>query len=427
MSAVVAGGLIIGGWAIAGENCAKTCAKTAAAKAGGGGCCEKVALSEEAVKALSANAAYQRADELLKSWSEAPAKLVAMTEADKAALTASAEKMSAHPASGVMMPSIELVRESLRTAVQIDKAASEMCAAQCKLKGEATSADAKPSCPKAAAAKLRFEQSAGYVMKASHLIGTASKTAGECGQKSECAKTKKVADGESCPKAKATAQAKAAEADATLVAAKADGEKTCAKAAAAKADGEKSCAKTVAAKADGEKSCAKAVAASADGEKSCAKKAALAAAEGESGCAKAAAMAKADGEKPCPKALAAKAEALVNESGKLLAQWQEATVTLASMDSSARTAMEEACANTISKCPAGRLMPATIDTARELLVEASKLTAKCKSECASDKKDIPAELKELMQARSLLISSAINILERTSSVAKPTKQMAMAQ
>ena len=100
---------------------------------------------------------------------------------------------------------------------------------------------------------------------------------------------------------------------------------------------------------------------------------------------------------------------------------------LTSMDAASRTAVEEACAGTMAKCPAGRLMPETLSTARELLLEASKLTAQCRAEAASSKKEIPAELKELMEARTLLISSAINVLNRVGTMAKPAKQMASAQ
>src|SRR6476646_3015095 len=77
LSVVAAAGLVIGGWAIAGENCHKG---DAASHASAGGCGGKVQLSEAAIKALNENAAYKRADELLKSWSEVPAKFVAMSE-----------------------------------------------------------------------------------------------------------------------------------------------------------------------------------------------------------------------------------------------------------------------------------------------------------------------------------------------------------
>jgi hypothetical protein len=400
LSVVAAAGLVIGGWAIAGENCHKG---DAASHVSAGGCGGKVQLSEAAIKALNENAAYKRADELLKSWSEVPAKFVAMSEEDKTFLASTGQKMAEHPSAAVMKPSFEFVRASLRTAVQIDRAAQEMVAAQCKLKAQAAAGkdanavvsavatEAPKVCPKMAAAKLRMEESAGLVAKASYLISVASKTTSHRGAKDDSTHVKAVSE-EGCPHAKAAAVAAAATQPSIVLTA-----------AKAKEEAEK-------------ESCPIARAA---------KLAAIAAAAATQ---PAIVQVKAEGEKFCPKSLAAKADALIGESGKILAQWQEAGVVLASMDESARTTIEASCAGMMSRCPAGRLMPATLSTARELLVEASKITAQCQAECAKNTKMQPsAEMKELMQARCLLISAAINVLDRTCTIAKPAKQIASAQ
>lgn len=378
LTSVAAAGLLIGGWAVAGENCQKTAAAGGSTCAKAGGCCgSKTMVSAEAQKALDENAAWQQSVTLLKNWSEAPAKLVAMNESDKAELKAGFEKANMHPAVAVMHPSMVYVQTALATAAKMDKAAMEMCGASCKTgaktEGAAVkaSADGEKMCPKMKAAKLRMEQSAAMVAQASRLVTVACKTAGEVGEKMTCKKASANGEG-GCPKAKAAAMAAKSDNNAEIVKVSNEG-------------GESSCTKTT--------------------------------------------QAKAEGEKLCPKSLSAKAEALINDSGRILAQWQEAGVVLASMDDSARTSLESTCATAMSKCPAGSLMPQTMTTARELLVQAARLTAQCQAECSTSqaKAEVPAEMKDLMKARMLLISSAINVLDRTCTIAKPAKQIAAAQ
>jgi len=426
MSGLMVAGVIAAGWAIAGENCGKSCDKTRAVAAAGEGCCAKKAqLSAEATDALQKNAAWQKADDLLKSWSDVPAKLVALKDEEKAELESAGEKMAEHPSAEVMKASIEFVRDSLRMVARIDKTAQELCASQAKLTGEPTAAEG--GCPKAAAAqaegkvcpktmaaaKLRMEQSAGLIIKANQLIGAATATG--CG-KGEGVKALKVSatEGSCAKKADGCCEKKTA-------AAKADD--CCAKKTAAAAEGE--CAKKAAAVA-GASTTQPAITLVKDeaGKGECVKSAEKA---DDGCCAKKAAMAEA-GEKACPKSLAEKADALISQSGKILAQWQAAQVTLAVMDSASRERIELAAAG-MNKCPAGSLMPETLATTRELLNEAVRLTAQCQAECSRTNmaREIPAEFKELMQARTLLINAAINVLERTSTVARPSKQMAMAQ
>src|SRR2546426_19668 len=137
-----------------------------------------------------------------------------------------------------------------------------------------------------AAARLRFEQSAGLVMKASQLVSVACRTTASMSGKGESAEAKTVSD-EGCPHARAARAAAAGATQPSIVLTKAE----------AKTSGEGTCAHAAGAKG---------------------------------------ATAMGEGEIKCPKALAAKADALIGESGKILAQWQEAGVRLASMDESAR-------------------------------------------------------------------------------------------
>jgi hypothetical protein len=177
----------------------------------------------------------------------------------------------------------------------------------------------------------------------------------------------------------------------------------------------------------------------AGGEKGCSKRACsgdsnkvkLTAADGDAPvCPKAAAAAEKEGGGICAKSLSAKADAVVAESGKLLAQWQEANVTLASMDDSARHEVELASSEGVSKCPIGALMPETLSTAAELLSRAAKLDAQNEAEFAKNPevaKHVSDEIRALDQSRRMVTNAALNVLEKTSLLAKPAKQIASAQ
>lgn len=452
---VVAGGLGLAGWAFAGDG--KECPLKAAQASSCSKSCAEKAGSSQCAKELAGCPTYKRANELIKSWSEVPARLAAMNETDKSELMAAAEKMgTAHPAAAVMKPAMEFVKNSVATAVEIDAACAKMCADQCA-KGEAAG---ESGCPKAkaamAAAKLQMEKSAAMVAKANELLTVAFAQMGdECG-KSACAKTAQLASAEEkagcCSKSKATlasAEEKSggcAKSKATLAAAE---EKTegCAKPKATLAAAEEKsgcCSKskaTLAAAEEKSGGCAKSkatLAAAEEKTEGCSKsKATLAAAEEKSGgCAKSkATLASAEGEKgcskqACAKTLTAKAEELAAQSGVLAAKLQSAGVVLASMDSADRSAIEKTCNAVMERCPVGSRMPETMATVADLLTGAAKMSAKCQAECGKNEaisKHVSQEMKDLCQARATLTAAALNVLEKMNGIMKPAKQVAMAQ
>jgi hypothetical protein len=469
---VVAGGLGLAGWAFAGDG--KECPLKAAQASSCSKSCAEKAGSSQCAKELAGCPTYKRANELIKSWSEVPARLAAMNETDKSELMAAAEKMgTAHPAAAVMKPAMEFVKNSVATAVEIDAACAKMCADQCA-KGEAAG---ESGCPKAkaamAAAKLQMEKSAAMVAKANELLTVAFAQMGdECG-KSACAKTAQLASAEEkagcCSKSKATLAAAeektggCAKSKATLAAAeeKTEGcskpkatlaaaeEKSgcCSKSKATLAAAEEKsggCAKskaTLAAAEEKTEGCSKpkATLAAAEEKSGCCSKskATLAAAEEKSGgCAKSkATLASAEGEKgcskqACAKTLTAKAEELAAQSGVLAAKLQSAGVVLASMDSADRSAIEKTCNAVMERCPVGSRMPETMATVADLLTGAAKMSAKCQAECGKNEaisKHVSQEMKDLCQARATLTAAALNVLEKMNGIMKPAKQVAMAQ
>jgi len=123
-------------------------------------------------------------------------------------------------------------------------------------------------------------------------------------------------------------------------------------------------------------------------------------------------------------ALAARADALISESASFWPSGRmRASCSPAWMSRRVRPLRTRS-----SKPPrsaAGRLMPATLATTRDMLIEASSLMAQAST--AMKGKEMSPEMKQLKEARSLLLSAAINVLDRTSTIAKPAKQMASAQ
>ncbi len=146
---------------------------------------------------------------------------------------------------------------------------------------------------------------------------------------------------------------------------------------------------------------------------------------GASGCCKEkGAVAEAD-----PKAIAAKAHGLISESGALLAKWTAANVALAGMSDADRLVARQAAANASSRCPLGSRMPETLGAIGDLLRDAATMEAHARAACQKQGmcKEIPAELRELAETRSMLLNAALNVVEKTQTVMKPAQQVASAQ
>ncbi len=436
--AILGLGIGAAGYVIAGEKCGKH-------KEGAGKETSTHQLPPEVMKELTAIPSYQRADELLKSWSEVPAKLTklaAMTEGDKSAQKCAGDKAGAHPAKAVFKPTMAYLNNSLALAVELNSAKRALYHAN-KPEGAVKheKADGAP-CPKATAAKYRGKESAALVEKAHELVLAAyTATGGDkgCAGKSGCSKDgakAKLTAGEDhpgCPKAAAAAKAAQAEAEKSQAAlAAGEGKHECPKAKAAAAAKAAEADKAALAAGEGKHECPKAKAAAAakaaEAEKS---KASLAAGEGPGGCAKAkAAAAQAEGHDLSPKSLSAKADAMIGDSGKLMAKWQQVSVSLASMEPSARQEVELASAEMMNKCPAGSLMPETLSTVQDLLTRAAKLDAQNEAELAKNPemaKMLTDDMKTLAESRKMVILSALNVIDKTGLTSKAGKRMASAQ
>lgn len=422
------------GYLMAGDSEAKKeCPLAAATKlaSGGaeGGCCSKTGT-------LAAYPSYQRANELLKSWAEVPAKLAGMSESDRSELTAAVEKMhSTHPAAPSFQPTMALLTEGIETLSAIDAAAAKLCAEQCSAQAKTASAEGAtaqaPACPVAAAAltsaKKKMEQSTALVAKANEVMLVAFKPASgaTCSDKSACAGEKAaLASAEvktgGCPSAQTASLASATE--------KTEG--TCTKATAALASAE---GKTEGGCAEAKTAALASAEGGSEGGCAGAKTAALASAEEKADgcCAKpAAAMASATEEKPCcVKSLSARAESVIARSGTVLARWEGAGIGLAAMDSGERANVEKATQVVMTRCPMGSRIPESLDTVAALLRDAATLSAQAKAEVMKHEeltKMLSPEMKQLCEARSMTLAALINVMEKSNGMMRPARQVASA-
>jgi hypothetical protein len=414
-------GLGLTGYLLAGDLAGDktTCGSASvAAKEGGcsGGCPIAAAMAE--------NAHYKHANELLKSWHEAPTRLAAMTDNEKAEAEASFKKLAeSHPMVPVFEPTMAYMHEGLATLTKIDAAAKQLCAQASApttrpagdgvAAADASVALAKAEgqmCPKTAAAMasatMKMKQSAALTAKANELMLVAYQAAhqGEGGQKGECCKsgtTAALTSGEEKPAGGCCGSAKS---EAKLTAA------TEKKAGGCCGGGE---AKTTAALTAGE-------------DKSAGAK--------EGGCcsgAKATTAAMASTEnKPCVKTLVSHSQQFVADSGQLLAQWQGANIRLASMEAADREATVKLASTVMASCPIGSRMPDTMETVGSLLRDAAALQAQAMAEVchnANLSKMVPEASKELARTRLQVLSAMINVIEKSGSAMRPAAQVASAQ
>lgn len=454
LALIVASGLGLSGylWAGDADGEKKGCPSAAAAKKEGG--CSKSCADNKGGKAgcgkqkeLAEYASYKRADEVLKSWQEAPARLAAMSQNNEGQIRAAFARLEeTHPAGPVLKPTVAFLHKGLTTLARMDAAAGSMCAEADKPATQPAVADAHSGCcPKTAAAiassRKKLERSMALTAKANELMLVAYKVGNEAGcpghakaeGKTGGCSGKPTADGRegACGKEKAKATLTAAtgekqcpkaagsgcgaKTEATLTAA--TGEKRCCKAEGAGGCGSKAKATLT---AGGEKQCAKAGGAGGCG----AGKTTLTQADGPACCA--------DDDKACcaAKRLTALGQAVVAESGELLAQWQGADIRLASLDRAEREAAEKAAATAGTLCPTGGRMPETLEAIAALLTDAAALNARAMAECeknAAAGKAIPAELQQLARTRGQVISALINVLEKSNKIMRPARQVASAQ
>ncbi|HOB76360.1 MAG TPA: hypothetical protein PKG54_17755 [Phycisphaerae bacterium] len=432
LALVVAAGLGVTGYLWAGDGGKKECPLKAAAAGKEGGCSQACADKKKgACKELAAYASYQRANEVLKGWQEGSAKLAALSEAEKGELQVTFARFEeAHPAGSIVKPTMAFLHKGLGTVVRMDAAAGKMCAQGCQAAtpaaGEVAAAAEPQGCAKKAAmasAHKKLQQSVALTAKAHELMLVAYQAAGKEG----C--SGKGKSGGCSEKAAVSAEGQkggcGAKTEATLTAATGEKEEArqCAKTAkAAEAAG---CgAKTEAAltAAAGEKQCSKASGASGCGAKA---EAALTAATGEKQCDKACAD-----KAECAKKLTAQGQAVIAESGELLARWQGAGIRLASMENADREAAEKAASAAASGCPLGSRMPETLETIAALLNDAATLNAQALAAAAKHAekgKTIPAEVQQLAQTRGEVIAALINVLEKSNRTMQPARQVVSAQ
>ena len=390
LAVFVLGGLGITGYLMAGDGTQKECPLAAAAKAAGAGSCCKGASE------LAAFPSYQRANELLKSWQEVPAKLAALNENEKSEIQAAAEKMhTLHPGASAMQPTMALLTSGMATLTEIDAAMASMCSAHASTSTRPSDATAKLAsaeesevkCPVAAAALAsahqKMQKSAALVAKANEIVLVAFKPVAEggCSAKAGCTEaTAKLASAEEKPACCAGQTATVAAADA------------------------KSGHAVLAA-----------------GE-----------AKSEAGCPKVAAAMAAAGEKSfCVKSISAKADAITTQSGAVLAQWQNAGVMLTAMDKADRDAVEKATNTVITRCPMGIRVTESMDVVASLLRDAVALEAQARTEIMKNEealaKVVPAEAKQLCTARMMTIAAMVNVLDKTNNAMRPAHQVASAQ
>lgn len=435
-----------------------------ASKQGCGGCGGH--SSGDATVAQNAN--YVRAEELLKSWKEAPVKLASMSETEKTDLMTSAAKLrESLPAAAAFEPTMAFLHDGMVTLTQIDAAGKQLCAQAAApttrpaaaegSTGASTalaSADA-PTCPKTAAALAsahqKMQQSVALTAKANELLLVAYQTAaassldgkGECCKSKAAGATAKLASAEGKPAgAEGGCCASKDEAKLTAAADKAAKSGSCGqKGEAALASATEKSAKTEGG-CCGDKSAAKLTAATEKSAKSgcCGEKgeATLASAAdkdakcegGSCGSAKTTAALASGEQKLCPKALAKQSQELVARSGQLLAQWEGANIRLASMDSTERGSVVKLASDVMAACPIGSRMPETMETVAGLLRDAATLNAQAMAACCHNPgvaKAIPEASKDLAKARFQVISAMLNVLEKSNGAMKPAREVASAQ
>lgn len=371
----------------------------------GGSCCGKCTCKASccteggSAGKVAQNAHYKRANELLKSWQEAPVRLAAMSETEKTDLEAAFKKLhEVHPVVAAFEPTMVFLHEGLATLTQIDAAAKQLCAKAATTTRQPaaentcgdTAALAKsdePKCPQTAAAvasaKSKMKQSVALTAKANELMLVAYQAA--CAGKRECSKS----GGEAVRLASA--------------------EEKPAKAAGGCCGGGKSDAKLAAVTDNAEQ------------------------AETRGGCcsgSKTAATVAGSAGQPGVKTLVTRSEKLVAQSGQLLAQWQVAGIRLAGMEGADRESVEKLASTVMVSCPVGSRMPDTLETIAGLLHDAAALNGQAMADCcrnAGVAKDTPAASKELAEARLQVISAILNVLEKSNGTMRSPRQVASAQ